>query len=485
MSSSTTSHIDGTTHGNRKVMKDDAALLSVAIVGGGIVGVVLALGLLQRGVHVAVYERAPDFHENGAGFAFTGVARECMSRLSSAVIESMQRVGVPNKRPFDNYWDGYNSNHTTEEDDGSEDGAKDIVDDPNGTSSALLFHRPNHQLAFWGCLRAHFLEDLSRALPPTVIHFNKELVSYSEPPSSAGSIILYFADGTTATADALIGCDGLRSCVRAQLLAADSPLAINPRYTHKRCYRAVVPLAEGERAIGAYKANNQCMHVGPGAHVLTYPVGDKLLNIVMFITDREDWPDPQRMTIQGQREDVIRALAGWGPAVRGLAALLPEDPLVWGIFDMFEHPAPWYARDRVCLAGDAAHASAPHHGSGAGFGVEDASALVTAVEEALETIGTEGNKADQEREKVKTKAIRAAFQAFNEVRYERTQWLVRSSRETGDIYEWMYPESADDSVKCKTELDERFMVIWDFDVDRMVGQTRSAYYRLLKQDDSA
>lgn len=343
-----------------------------------------------------------------------------MARLSPAVIESMKSVGVPNKRPFDNYWDGCHSDHN----------ARDNIEDPRedkgslklDNSGELLFYRPNHQLAFWGCLRAQFFEQLASGFSPDVVHFNKELVRYSDPASSSQPVTLYFADGTTATADALIGCDGIRSHVRAQLLSIDAPLATNPNYTHKRCYRTIVPLAEGERVLEAYKANDQCMHVGPGAHVLTYPVGDNMLNVVIFITDRKEWLDGQRMTNAGRREEVQAALKDWGPAVRGLAALLPADPLVWGIFDMFEHPAPWYAQARVCIAGDAAHASARHHGAGAGFGVEDALALVTAVEETLGTIGEDGCKAKcGTYAQVKIKAISVAFRAFNQVRYECTQ----------------------------------------------------------------
>lgn len=458
---------------------------TVAIVGGGIVGVALAHGLLHRGVQVAIYERAPNFHEIGAGFAFTGSARECMTRLSPAVIKAMKRVGVPNKRPFDNYWDGYHTKHDTATANGDhnsdENDTKDLpIGDPEGNSCELLFTRENHQLSFWGCLRAQFLDQLASTLPPNVAHFNKELTSYIDPSPSPGLIRLHFADGTSATADALIGCDGFRSRVRAQLLADAAPEAILPTYTHKRSYRTLVPLSAGEAAIGAYKANNQCMHVGPGAHVMTYPVNNSLLNIAFFHTDPLPWPDASRSTLPGQRSDILTALEGWGPAIRGLANLFPEEPLVWGIFDMYEHPAPWYAAKdgRVGIAGDAAHACAPHHGAGAGFGVEDALAIVAAVEKVIEKLeAAEAGNADRvDRvnylEELKTKYLAAALQAYSDTRYKRTQWLVGSSHEAGQIYEWEYAGSRDDPEKMKTELNERFKVIWDFDVQKMVEEVQ-------------
>jgi salicylate hydroxylase len=221
------------------------------------------------------------------------------------------------------------------------------------------------------------------------------------------------------------------------------------------------------------------MHTGPGAHVLTYPVSSDLLNIALFVTDPHEWPDATRTVLPGRRQDLLSKLDGWEPAVRGLAALFPPEPVVWGIFDMHDHPAPFYAEGRVCVAGDAAHASAPHHGAGAGFGIEDALAIATAMEQGLQTVSMTENNGNVDKEVRKVQAVTAAFRAFNDVRYERTQWLVRTSRETGDIYEWQYEGSGDDSAKMKGELEERFKVIWDFDVGEMVREIKRQYHDLL------
>lgn len=424
--------------------------LEVAVIGGGIVGIVLALGLIHRGMRVKVYERANDFHEIGAGIAFTGVARECMARLSPRVIESMRRVGDENRNSFYRYWDGYNV--ASEED--------------VAQSAALLFQLPIADLKYWGCLRAHLLDDLAKVLPEGIVQFNKQLVDYREDDEN---VTLYFSDGTTAKTDALVGCDGIKSRVR-QILFGESDSAALASYTHKACYRTVVPIAQGVAALGHDKSHNQCMHMGPGAHVLTYPVaGWTLLNVVIFLADPNPWPDPSRLTLPGTRDEVVGALANWGPAVRGVADLLPPELLKWGIFDMAEHPAPTYARGRVCLAGDAAHASSPHLGAGAGFGVEDALALATALEEAQATLR-------QSREDGRAVAVAAALQAFNAVRSERTQWLVRSSREAGDLYEWVLPGIGNDIDKCKAGLAERTQKIWDFDVDEMVDGVKSQYH---------
>jgi salicylate hydroxylase len=251
-----------------------------------------------------------------------------------------------------------------------------------------------------------------------------------------------------------------------------------------------VPLSAGEAAIGAYKATNQCIHIGPGAHIISYPVNNSLLNIGLFHTDPLPWSEPSRLTLPGRRSDIFAALQGWGPAMRGLANLFPEEPPVWAISDMYEHPAPSYAAKdgRVCIAGDAAHASSPHHGAGAGFGVEDALAISSAVEKVIEKLElSKAQNVDKgvklnDLEDLKTKCFAAAFQPYSDIRYERTQWLVRTSHEAGQIYEWEYAGSRDDPGKMKKELDERFRVIWDFDVQKMVEEVQSRFCCLLAED---
>jgi salicylate hydroxylase len=221
------------------------------------------------------------------------------------------------------------------------------------------------------------------------------------------------------------------------------------------------------------------MHTGPGAYVLTYPVSSDLLNIALFVTDPHEWPDATRTVLPGRRQDLLSKLDGWGPAVRGLAALFLPEPVVWGIFDMHDHPAPFYTEGRVCVAGDAAHASTPHHEAGAGFGIEDALAIAVAMEQSMKPLTMAENSGELDTREIKVQAIIAAFRAFNNVRYERTQWLVRTSRETGDIYEWQYEGSREDSARMKGELEERFNVIWDFDVGEMVREIKRQYHGLL------
>lgn len=166
---------------------DDNALeapLDIAIVGGGIVGVMMALGLLHRGMRVTVYEKTNGFQEIGAGFAFTGIAQECMHRLNPCVLEALLRVGEENRHPFNRYWDGFNP------------ASKDAAQEPE----ALLFEMSARELAYRGCLRSHLLREMSKELPDGVMMFGKQVDRYTDGKSER--TVLHFVDGSIAEADA-------------------------------------------------------------------------------------------------------------------------------------------------------------------------------------------------------------------------------------------------------------------------------------------
>jgi hypothetical protein len=69
----------------------------------------------------------------------------------------------------------------------------------------------------------------------------------------------------------VVACDGLHSKARRLILGEDNPAA-RPSFAHKVAYRAIVPIAESISALGEDKANNQCAHMGPDAHTLSFPV---------------------------------------------------------------------------------------------------------------------------------------------------------------------------------------------------------------------
>jgi salicylate hydroxylase len=129
----------------------------------------------------------------------------------------------------------------------------------------------------------------------------------------------------------------------------------------------------------------------------------------------------------------------------------------WAIFDLGDNPVPTFYKRRICIVGDAAHATSPHHGAGAGFCIEDSAVLASLLSD----------------ERVSSPAdLEAVFATFNDRRKERGQWLVQSSRRIGDCYEWRAEGVGRDFVKIEKEINERNGLIADVDVEKWCEEAR-------------
>lgn len=204
----------------------------------------------------------------------------------------------------------------------------------------------------------------------------------------------------------------MKSYVRKSVLGHESP-ASYPHYSHKFAFRGLTSMEQAVAAMGDYAAKNQFMHVGPGAHLIHYPVANNtMVNVAAFVHDEGDWPADGSMVAPASREEVQSMFRDWKPALRHLVSLLPEELDKWALFDTWDWPAPHYNKGKVCLVGDAAHASTPHHGAGACMGVEDVLCLVTLMRVVNHSVNTGGIS--------RGKALTIAFETFNEIRRPRT-----------------------------------------------------------------
>lgn len=215
-----------------------------AIIGGGITGLCLAIALHHRGVSVTVYEQASSFREIGAGVAFTPNAVQAMKMCHSGVYEAFETVHTGNiwlskQQVWFDYYDGANA----------------IGDEAKLQTPA--FSIPG-KIGNAGVHRAKFLDELVKCVPQDIAQFGKRLNSIRERDD--GSISMTFDDGSSASANAILGCDGIKSRVRQLMFGEDHPCA-QPSYTYKYAYRALVPMDDAIAALGEEKAQNSCMHV--------------------------------------------------------------------------------------------------------------------------------------------------------------------------------------------------------------------------------
>lgn len=268
--------------------------------------------------------------------------------------------------------------------------------------------------------------------------------------------------------------------MRQLVVGDDNKAAHHPHYTHKYAFRGLIPMEMARPVLGQEKVDTRHMYLGPDAHALTFPVADgKLLNVVAFVTDPHEWPHPEKLTAPASKADAVRAFERFNPTVRAIIDMLPDTLSKWAVFDTFDHPAPAFVRGRVCISGDAAHAAAPYHGAGAGFAIEDGAVLahlLSAVDEQVKArAGADGDDGNARRA-----VLRKALETYNAVRLERALWLVQTSRQIGNIYEWQDPRVGSDRAKCAEEIEWRCRKIWHYDIDAMMNETKEKFRKQME-----
>ena len=107
--------------------------------------------------------------------------------------------------------------------------------------------------------RAHFLDELVKLVPAKRAHFNKCLVTVEDKPGK--EVVLYFKDGTTATADGVIGADGIHSHVREYLMGKEAARTV---FSGSVAYRGLVSMDAAVEKLGAEHAQNSIYLCGPG-----------------------------------------------------------------------------------------------------------------------------------------------------------------------------------------------------------------------------
>ena len=129
----------------------------------------------------------------------------------------------------------------------------------------------------------------------------------------------------------IIGADGIRSAIRAQLFGADEP-----RFTEQMCWRAMVPMdcvpaRVGPAASVELERGEYFGWLGPNGHVICYPIGDgRMLNIFAgHVSD--SWVE-ESWSVPSSAEELIEAHRGWNEALLGIFRNI-DGCFKWGIFD--------------------------------------------------------------------------------------------------------------------------------------------------------
>ncbi|KAL9064889.1 MAG: hypothetical protein Q9161_008592 [Pseudevernia consocians] len=403
----------------------------VAIVGGGIGGLALALGLLKYDhIDVQVYEAAHTFGEIGAGVAFGVNTQRALKLIGPHAWDAFEKHATPNG--WESHADVF-AEHIV----GKGEHEDEVIGSQKTPGGMKSVHR------------AHFLEELVKAVPADRAHFNKRLQSIETEESS--KVVLHFKDGTTASADAVVGADGIHSATR-EFLLGERDMSVQSVFAGSVAYRGLVPMNKAVKKLGAEYAENSMFLCGPGKAIISYPIDHgKVLNIAVMDFERPAWEN-EKWIMPATYDELDRLFTGWGKKARGLIELLDiPDLKVWAMRD--DLPAPTYTIGNVAMMGDAAHATTPYQGQGAGQAIEDALVLET-------LLGRLHNP----------KYIPNAFVSYDQVRRARSQRVVKTSREAGRLLAMMEEGVGSDLEKIRERLETRMHWIWNRDMEKQNGE---------------
>lgn len=313
-----------------------ARAAAVAVIGGGIAGLTLALALRREGVDCTVFERSPEPTEAGAGLQLAPNATRLLHRLG--VAEALRAVAVLPRALRIRGWDDDLPLHTTALGDAC---------------------RRGYGAPYCTVHRAQLHRVLREAVGGAHVRTGHRLTDLTEDP---GGVDLTFASGARHRADVVIGADGVHSAVRARL-AGDAPV-----FSGSSAYRGLVPAG---RLPWAADEPEVRVWPGPGRHLVCYPVsaGREIsftATVPAAAAGEESW------TAEGDPAELAAAYDGWNPTVTRLIAAATTVRR-WPLHD--RESLPDWVTARVALLGDAAHPMLPFLAQGANQAIEDAVTL--------------------------------------------------------------------------------------------------------------
>ncbi len=352
--------------------------LKIIIIGAGIGGLAAALALLRARFEVEVFEASPELGEIGAGLSLGPNCTRLLTHLGlDAALED--RICLRTRGTVRNGATG-----------------ELLLKPYEGGTTEDRFGSPYyfvHRADLHGAL-----VDAVLAADPSCIHAGRTFTAFE---AAGPEVEARFADGGAVAGDLLVGCDGIRSAVRARLFGADAP-----RFTGNVAWRGLVPMAALE---GVTERTASGLWVGSGRHIVYYPVrGHTLMNYVAAAEtsgwEVEDW------NVRSEVSELLAAFDDWHEDARNMIAATPPDLCYkWALFD--RDPLDAWSRGPVTLLGDAAHPMLPFLGQGASMAVEDAVVLGRCLAKAGD--------------------VGRALASYETARKDRANWVVRESRESG------------------------------------------------------
>jgi salicylate hydroxylase len=310
--------------------------MHVLIAGGGLGGLTAALALLKSGCEVDVYEQATELREVGAGLQLSANGTRVLYALGLG--EALRAQSCETQGKEIRLW---NTGETWK-----------LFD--LGQVSVERYGYPYFTVYRPDLLGV--LADAVRRMKPDAIHLECRCVGFRQ---EAHAVSLRLENGETVAGDALVGADGVHSLIRQALFGAD-----RPQFTGTIAWRGIVPMEK----VPAYMARMIGTNwIGPGGHVVHYPLRrGELMNFV-GIRERADW-QVESWSARGTQQELAADFRGWHDDVHAFVRHILA-PYKWAL--MVRPPMARWTVGRVTLLGDACHSMVPFLAQGAAMAIED------------------------------------------------------------------------------------------------------------------
>ena len=326
----------------------------IAIVGGGICGLALAIHLHRQGIAAHVFEAAPEIRELGVGITLLPHAVRELASLG--LLDQIEAAGIENRESaFFNRF------------------GQKLFGEPRGRHAGYPFpeygiHRGRLHTILYLAAKAELGDR---------IHLDHRLTGLEQ---DASGVSLSFETTSSAQplppfrASAAIGCDGINSAVRKQFYPAETVA-----YTGINTWRGVTrrkPILDGRTylRIGSILTGK----------IVIYPIvddvdglgdgsGDQLINWIAEIqkgaSTRNDW------NTAGRREDFLPIYESFKFDWLDVGALIRDADTILEYPMVDRDPVERWSFARVTLAGDAAHPMYPRGSNGSAQALIDARVL--------------------------------------------------------------------------------------------------------------